>query len=144
MKPTFKTYLMAMGILCVTGLAAGGARADGGKVGDTQMCVPLINIDHTQVIDNKTILIEMKGKGKYKRMDLMGSCPGLRMSGGFSHETSINQLCTSDPLHVIETHGVGATCMIKQIVTIDAAEAKKLQSKEKTKKPKGQEPQTKE
>jgi hypothetical protein len=53
------------------------------------------------------------------------------MANGFSHSTSTGDLCTSDPLRVIEP--VGATCMIKQIVTISPAEAKLLQTKKNKK-----------
>jgi hypothetical protein len=108
-------------------LAAGTARADGENVGDTQQCIPLQYIDETPVIDNQTILVKMKGKGGFKRIDLVNRCSGLKLEGGFSHSTSINQLCTSDPLRVIEP--VGSVCMIDKIVTIDEAEAKALLAK---------------
>ena len=121
-------YLIAAFAALATGvLVAAAAKADGEKVGDTQMCVRLQYIDQTPVIDNKTILVKMKGNGGYKRIDLVNSCGGLKIQGGFSHSTSINQLCTSDPLRVLEP--VGSTCMIDKIVTIDEAEAKILLAK---------------
>ena len=69
----------------------------------------------------------MKGKGGYKRIDLVNRCSGLKFQEGFSHATSTNDLCTTDPLRVLEP--VGSTCMIEKIVTIDEAEAKLLMAK---------------
>ncbi len=108
-------------------LAAAAAKADGDKIGDTQQCIQLNYIDSTPVIDNSTILVKMKAGGGYKRIDLVNKCSGLKIEGGFSHSTSINQLCTSDPLKVIGP--VGSMCMIDKIVTIDEAEAKALLAK---------------
>ena len=119
-------------IAAAAGIAAGCAtfamaHAAGENVGDTQMCVPLMSIDQTPVIDDRTILIKMKGKGGYKRIDLVNRCSGLKFQEGFSHATSTNDLCTTDPLRVLEP--VGSTCMIEKIVTIDEAEAKLLMAK---------------
>lgn len=108
-------------------LAAAAVKAEGANVGETQQCIRLQSIDQTPVIDNKTILVKMKGKSGYKRIDLVNNCSGLKIEGGFSHSTSINQLCTSDPLRVIGP--VGSTCLIEKIVTIDEAEAKMLLAK---------------
>jgi hypothetical protein len=128
MTNTFSRYLIAAFAALATGvLVAAVAKAEGDKVGDTQQCVRLQFIDSTPVIDNKTILIKMKGKGDYKRIDLLNNCSGLKIEGGFSHSTSINQLCTSDPLRVLGP--VGSTCLIDKIVTIDEAEAKMLLAK---------------
>jgi hypothetical protein len=116
---------------CLTAaVEAAGEQRSGERVGDTQQCVPLQFIDQTPVIDNKTILVKMKAKGGYKRIDLLNSCSGLKLSGGFAHSTSTNDLCTTDPLRVVEPTGpIGATCMIDKIVTIDEAEAKALMAK---------------
>ena len=128
MTDHLRRYLIAAFAALATGvLVAAVAKAEGETIGDTQMCVRLQYIDQTPVIDNKTILVKMKGKGGYKRIDLINKCGGLKIQGGFSHSTSINQLCTSDLLRVLEP--VGSTCMIDKIVTIDKAEAKLLLAK---------------
>ena len=128
MGPKPKITLMAAGLAFITGLTAAAAlAAQGDAIGDTQMCVRLSQISSTPVIDNKTILIEMRGRNRFKRIDLVSRCSGLKMANGFSHSTSTGDLCTTDPLRVIQP--VGATCMIKQIVTISAEEAKELKSK---------------
>ncbi len=121
-------YLIAILAAAAAGvLAAGAVRAEGEKVGDTQQCIRLQYIDQTPVIDNKTILVKMKGKGSYKRIDLINNCTGLKIEGGFSHSSSINQLCKSDALRVLDP--IGSTCLIDKIVTIDEAEAKTLLAK---------------
>lgn len=120
------TLMTTFTVLAVGVLAASTVRAAGNEVGDTQQCIRLQYIDETPVIDNKTILVKMKPKG-FKRIDLVNKCSGLKLQGGFGFSTSINQLCTSDALHVLEP--VGSTCMIQQIVTIDEAEAKALMAK---------------
>ena len=117
--------LLAVTALLVFG--ATGARAEGENVGDRQQCIRTSAIDGTPVIDNRTILVKMKGKG-LKRIDLANECSGLKIQGGFSYSTSTNDLCISNTLSVL-TSGAGSTCMIKQIVTIDEAEAKALMSK---------------
>jgi hypothetical protein len=121
-------YLIATFAALASGvIAAAAVKADGENIGDTQQCVHLQYIDSTPVIDNKTILIKMKGRGGFKRIDLVNNCSGLKIEGGFSHSTSINQLCTSDALRVLQP--VGSTCLIDKIVTIDEAEAKALLAK---------------
>ena len=111
--------------VAVAGFAQ-AAQAASAKIGDTQQCIRLQSIDETPVIDDKTILVRMKG-GEFKRIDLLNKCSGLKMQGGFSHATSTNDLCTTDPLRVLEP--VGATCLIEKIVNIDAAEAKALRAR---------------
>jgi hypothetical protein len=127
MQNTLKRYLVAAAAGIVAGCATVAVEAAGEKIGDTQMCVPLQNIDSTPVIDDKTILIKMRGNGGYKRIDLVNRCSGLRIVDGFGHSTSTNDLCTTDPLRVLEP--VGATCMIDKIVTIDKDEAKALMAR---------------
>ena len=128
MNDRLNRYLIAtLAALAAGMLAAATVRAEGEKVGDTQQCIRLQYIDQTPVIDNKTILVKMKGKGSYKRIDLVNNCTGLKIEGGFSHSSSINQLCTSDALRVLDP--IGSTCMIEKIVTIDEAEAKTLLAK---------------
>ena len=102
--------------------------AQGDNVGETQMCIQTNYISSTPVIDQRTILVEMRGAGRgYKRIDLMSGCAGLDRSTGFAYETSINRLCVQDSLKVLEP--VGSVCMIDKIVTIDATEAKALLKK---------------
>jgi len=91
-------------------------------------CIYLSDIDQTPAIDESTVLIKLRGRDHFMRMDLAGRCPGLDFSG-FAHESSTNQLCTSDPLKVIEP--VGATCMIDKIVDISPDEAHALMKRKR-------------
>jgi hypothetical protein len=116
----------------VLGLAAtlamsAAVRAEGENIGDRQQCIPTGWIDSTIVIDNRTILVEMRGKG-YKRIDLANNCSGLKLHGGFSYSTSTNDLCTSNTLRVVESGGAGSICMVREITTIDEQEAKALRA----------------
>jgi hypothetical protein len=118
------SYLLAA--VALFGFAHTANAAKGDNLGDTQQCIRLSSVDETPVIDDRTIAVRMKGGG-YKRIDLVNKCSGLKMQGGFSHSTSTNDLCTTDPLRVLEP--VGATCLIDKIVTIDAAEYKELRKR---------------
>ena len=102
------------------------ARAEGENVGDTQSCIQLSRIDESPAVDSRTILIKMRGRGGYKRIDLTNPCSGLTFNG-YVHSTRIDRLCTFDTLHVLER--VGAVCLIDKIVTIDEAEAKALMAR---------------
>jgi len=111
----------------VLGGLSGPALADGHKEGEekTQQCIRLRDIDQTPVIDNKTILVEMRGN-KYKRIDLINRCSGLKIEGGFSYSTSINQLCIQDTLRVLRA---GSVCMIDKIVDITPEQADVLKDR---------------
>lgn len=88
-------------------------------------CVPIQNIQSSPAIDGKTILLELSGH-KYKRIDLANTCAGLVFKG-FAFDTSTQDLCVTNTLHVNET--AGAHCMIKDIVDITPEEAKALRMK---------------
>ena len=90
-----------------------------------QQCIKLQNIRSTPVIDDKTILVILRGK-KYKRINLLNRCFGLKIEGGFIYSSSINKLCIQDSLKVINSRGI---CMIDNIVNITAEEAKELRTK---------------
>ena len=111
--------------LAVAALAGGTAQAAETRPGDRQQCIRLQAVGQTPVIDDQTILVEMKGNGGYKRIDLMNKCVGLKIQGGFSFGTSTQDICTSTGLRVID----GGPCMIKEIVTIDKAEADALKAR---------------
>lgn len=124
MKTLPKTVaLAAMVALSLSAAPAFAETEDTNEV--TQQCIRLQYVDQTPVIDNKTILVEMKGN-TYKRIDLRNRCSGLKIEGGFSHATSINQLCVQDTLRVLRSGGI---CMIDKIVDITEEEAIALKKK---------------
>lgn len=119
-----KTSLIALSTVLALGLGSASAFAD--AVGETHKCVRLTDIMDSPVIDDKTILLKMRGKDDFKRVDMRGSCSGMKFSG-IGHSTPTNELCTSNAITVLQP--VGAACMIERIVTIDKAEADTLLAK---------------
>ena len=122
-----KISLAALFTVGAVGAAALPAAARDGADGKPLKCINLMSMGQTPVINDRTILIEMKtGPGKYKRMDLAGPCNGIEYKG-FAHQTGYNELCTSDTLTSLGTPG--AVCKIKDISDISDSEAKDLLKK---------------
>ena len=115
---SFKMF--ALPLIAALALTSAPALAE---AGEEQQCIRLSAIDQTPVIDNKTILVEMRGNRGYKRIDLLNRCSGLKIEGGFGYSTSINRLCKQDLLTVLRA---GTPCMIDKIVDITEEEADAL------------------
>ena len=111
---------LALPLVAVFAMTGAPALAEDGE---EQQCIRLSAIDQTPVIDNQTILVEMKGNGGFKRIDLLNRCSGLKIEGGFGYSTSINRLCKQDRLTVLRA---GTPCMIDKIVDITEEEAEAL------------------
>jgi hypothetical protein len=120
-----KTSLIAIAAALTFGIGATAAVA-ADPVGSTHKCVRLSEIRESPVIDDKTIVLKMRGRDDFKRVDMRGTCSGMKFSG-IGHSTPSDELCTSDSITVLQP--VGAVCMIQQIVTIDKAEADTLLAK---------------
>ena len=101
------------------------ANAAGENIGDTTKCIQISRVKSSPIIDDRTILVEMFGKDKYKRIDLASSCSGLEFSG-FEVRLRQNRLCSTDT--IVVRQNVGAVCRIDKIVIIDKAEAKALRA----------------
>jgi hypothetical protein len=122
----FPKTLSLLALVFATSLVPVAAQAEGENVGDTQRCIYLPRIDSSPVIDDSTILVEMKARGQYKRIDMRSPCSGLEFSG-FAVGLRDDRLCTSDTV-TVRREGAN-TCTIAQIVTIDEAEAIALRAK---------------
>ena len=75
-------------------------------------CLHLSQIDHTEVVDDQTILFHMRGKQIWQNK-LPYKCPSLGFEKAFSHKTSTNDYCTVDIITVLYTGGglrEGASC----------------------------------
>ncbi len=96
------------------------AEAAGGE----QQCIDMKDVDHTSVIDGRTILVTMK-RDAYKRIDLVRRCLGLAVEETFAFNMQTYELCKSTPLRVVN----GGICAIDKIVNIDSAEAKALRAR---------------
>ncbi len=116
-----KTSLLAL----TAALTLGTASAFADTVGESHRCVRLSDIQESPVINDKTIVLKMRSKDDFKRVDMRGTCSGMKFSG-IGHSTPTDELCTSDAITVLQP--VGAACMIEKIVTIDKAEADQLLS----------------
>jgi len=120
---------LMLGVASVTLLGAAATAWAAESAGSGLVCVPIQNIDSTPAIDDKTILLVLKGH-RYKRIDLYGSCPDI-LFHGFSFTTpETDDLCTSAGLRVVEPGG-GPTCMIKDIIDITPDEAQALRKQAK-------------
>ncbi len=117
-----KTSLIALAAALTFGIGATSAIA-ADPVGTSHKCVRLSDIRESPIVDDKTIVLKMRGRDDFKRVDMRGTCSGMKFSG-IGHSTPSDELCTSNSITVLQP--VGAVCMIQQIVTIDKAEADKL------------------
>jgi len=71
-------------------------------------CITITNIKETKVIDDSTILFYMRGSSKVTyRIALSQACPNLAREDRFSYKTTMNRLCNSDLITVLEQFGVG-------------------------------------
>jgi len=68
--------------------------------------VSCLRIDRTRVADENTILFHMRGGDVY-RNDLETRCPNIESEQGFMYRTTLNQLCDSDVVTVLDDIGFG-------------------------------------
>jgi hypothetical protein len=85
-------------------------------------CIQNSSIRETRVRDDRTIDFYMLG-GKVYRNVLPNSCPELGFEERFGYETSINQLCSVDIIHVLHSPpvGGGAACGLGKFQPITGA-----------------------
>jgi hypothetical protein len=85
-------------------------------------CVPVHSIRETRVRDDSTIDFYMLG-GKVYRNRLPQACPELGFEERFSYETSIDQLCNVDIIHVLHDSPPfrGASCGLGSFQPISGA-----------------------
>jgi len=102
--------------------------------GEKQKCISLTRIDHTRVVDERTILFYMLGDDIYLNR-LPHRCIGLRKGKTFMYKTSLNQLCNVDIITVLDDIGFGfsrgASCGLGSFQPIGEEAAKMLLSRER-------------
>ena len=95
----------------------------------SQNCISLLMLDHTDVIDDKTILFHMKDDTIF-RNTLPLSCPSLDFEDAFLYRVALNQLCDTDVITVILNAGFGlmpgSSCGLGKFVRISEDQAKAL------------------
>ena len=93
------------------------------EIGEVDQCLPLTRIKRTKAVDNQTIVVEMKGRDGWRKMETSSRCPGLKIEDSFGYATSLIELCKGDIITVVD---VGSRCGLKQIIAISEEEARAL------------------
>ncbi len=92
-------------------------------------CVSISRIDHTRIIDDRTIVFYMRGDQIYIN-HLPKRCPGLKRADSYSYRTALNQLCNVDVIRVLDSFGgdlprPGVACGLGKF-SLSSAEALEL------------------
>jgi hypothetical protein len=120
--------------------AANGAAADA-HADDfdrtPQDCITPSNIRETVAVDDSTILFYMRGGGKPTyRSSLPHTCPNLARENRFSYKVTMNRLCNSDLITVLEQYGGGLrdgfTCRLGSFYPLPYEEAELLRKERDT------------
>lgn len=98
-------------------------------VGEERSCIMRSQIRNTRVRSDQVIDFEMRG-GKVYRSVLPNSCPRLGFEEAFSYNTSINQLCNTEIIYVIQNFGGqiqrGAGCGLGRFVPVEYVDEEEL------------------
>lgn len=73
---------------------------------DAEHCVPISNIESISVVNDRTLVFEMRAGSSY-RNDLPRNCPGLDEDDTLMYRSSIGQLCNIDIVTVLDDWGFG-------------------------------------
>jgi hypothetical protein len=116
-------------VFALVPLALGGCTAEGPRpavtpaatiVGKPESCIFLPQLRETRARDDWTI--DFIGDGGIWRNTLTSRCPGLKANDRIGYETSLNQLCSTDIVYVLETAGGelhrGAACGLARFVPV--------------------------
>lgn len=72
------------------------------RTGQYENCLTASRIEHSRILNRHQILFEMTGKEAYLAEPAKGQCPTLSRSYALVYDASINQLCNSSIIHLIE------------------------------------------
>ncbi len=96
---------LAFTLAVTLGLAAVPVLADEAPL---QQCLSVAMIDHTQILDDQTILFHLRG-GQVLRNTLLDRCVGLRLSTrGFTYVARNDEVCGN--LQSIRVNDTGSIC----------------------------------
>ena len=76
---------------------------------DADICLDASHIDHTVVIDDRTILFYMRGNQIWKNT-MRQDCPSLKFQRAFSEEIRGGQVCSNRQM--IRVLGTGVRCSL--------------------------------
>lgn len=103
---------------CLASLATFGQSAPAGGKG---VCIFAHLIDHTEILDENTILFHMTG-GKTWKNTLTAPCHTLTRQDGFAYEPKVDRLCSNlEHIHVIRT---GEVCLLGEFTPYVAPKRK--------------------
>ena len=128
-RPVMLTLVVAAALVSapVPAQRGDGARSD--RADEPRDCINLREIDRTRVPDEDTILFFMRDGDVY-RNDLPNRCPDLDFDERFMYRVSLNRLCDSDVITVIDDVGFGfmpgASCGLGKFRPISEEEAEDL------------------
>jgi hypothetical protein len=118
----YRAVLLATAFVSAPCLAQDGesgddpAAADVAELGaEPSRCVSTSRIDRTDIIDDQTIVFELRG-GAVLVNSLPRRCPGLARADRFMYEIRNSRLCDTDTITVLEQFGTrlsrGFTCRL--------------------------------
>ena len=92
-------------------------------VGEEKACLQTSRIDRTRILDDYTILFEMRGRRDPAYITrLANRCPGLSFNDGFSYETHGGLLCSVQTIKVLDPSGFGITCGLEKFQPVQKIE----------------------
>ena len=132
MKPIALHMFLGAAAAIVFMAAAHGQDSDDDADFDrrAENCIWLRQLDHTEVIDDRTILFYQTGNRVYRNY-LPRECPGVAREERFMYEARANQLCSIDTIAVLEDWGGpglvrGVTCALGEFQRVSAAEVEEI------------------
>ena len=100
--------------------------------GPPEQCIPLVRIDHAEIIDDQNIAFHMKN-GDIYRNHMPNACPGLRPHDTYMYRTSLNQLCNVDIITQLDQIGFGfspgASCGLGMFYPVTKDDVAKLKER---------------
>lgn len=95
-------------------------------------CLQISRIRQTKVVDDKTIIFQMRGGVDYENR-MANRCPGLRAYRSFGYAPTANNVCDLDTITVFENGRRGATCGLGKFVEYVPPEEEKQEGEAEAK-----------
>ena len=94
------------------------AGSEAAAVSESPICLSAHLIDHTQAVDDNTLLFTMRD-GKVWKNTLIGRCVGLSFNQGFAYETATDDICSNrQPIRLLHS---GAICELGAFTPVPPA-----------------------
>ncbi|MCB1701657.1 MAG: hypothetical protein H6985_04125 [Pseudomonadales bacterium] len=126
-------FLAALSAPLVAAEPAADTQAGGEK---SELCLNLIRIDSSKILDSKHMLFIMTDKTMYLNTFPL-ECPGLKPGDAYKFRTPLNQLCNQDLVTKMTYGGQGfipgVSCGLGKFVEISQEQVDALQQKIKAK-----------